>query len=291
MEGAKTGDDDRSVGSPAAGTRPPAPAPVEIVAPEAVPAVEQAGAPPSLLARGQPVLPEEGGVPIVTEPISIQWAEEALAAGPTEKWAGKAVAPTEKVAQRTPAPLEKAAEKALAPPQKAAQKALEPPEEAVEKPRPPAGPLYPYFSPLPPQFRGTLADIQRFIGAGELVLLAGGLVFFALALAAFGAAVLDTRHPWTAPHVADDVMWGILCIILSAGSFFCLVLSRRKLRGAFLRNDFTALHRRLVPACAAGLVLGLFIGGVLFFLAYIKVDELPAVQKAKFSRTGQKAVH
>jgi hypothetical protein len=133
--------------------------------------------------------------------------------------------------------------------------------------------MYPFFPPLSPQFRGTLADISRFIGAGELMLLAGGLAFMVFSLASFGAAMVDTRHPWTAMYASQDAMWGILGGLLSASSLLCLVLSRRKLRGALARNDFPALHRRLVLACAAGLVLGLFVGGVFFFLAYIKVDE------------------
>jgi hypothetical protein len=288
MEGKKSADDEHSVSSPAPGTRPPAPAPIEIVAPEAVPAVEQAGATPTLLAKGQPVLPEEGGVPLVTEPISIQWAEDALAAGPVEKVGGKAAAPAGKMAENALPPPLKATGKAEAPSKEVAKLAPGLKEEAVEKPRSPAGPLYPYYQPLPAQFRGTLADIRRFIGAGELMLLAGGLAFLAFSLASFGAAVVDTRHPWTAGYIADDVLWGILCIGLSAGSLLCLLLSFRKLRGAYNRNDFTALHRRLVLACAAGLVLGLFVGGVFFFLAYIKVDELPVIQEVKSSKGGQK---
>jgi len=277
--------------TPGAGAEAPsAPQPKEIVAPEAVPSVEQAAAPATLLSKGQPVLPEEGGAPVITEPISIQWAEDALATGPTEKGAKTAVAPPGKAAEKAPAPLEKAAGKAEAPPHKEAQGAPGPKEAAVEMPAPLAGPLYPYYQPLPAQFWGTLADIRRFIGAGELMLLAGGLAFLFFSLASFGAAVADTRHPWTAPHIADDVMWGILCIVLSAGSFLCLLLSRRKLRGAYIRNDFTALHRRLVLACAAGLVLGLFVGGVFFFLAYVKVDELPEVQAGRFPKKPRMAV-
>ena len=67
-------------------------------------------------------------------------------------------------------------------------------------------------------------------------------------------------------------------LVLSAGSFFIFMMSRWKLRGAFRRNDFLALQRRLIVACAAGTVFGLVFGGVFMLLAYIKVDELPSVQ-------------
>jgi hypothetical protein len=221
----------------------------EIEAPEALPSVEQAGARTTLPAKGQDVLPEEGSVPLVTEPVSIEWAKETPATGPPGKGAAKTEAPA---------------------------------EVAVVKPQP-AGPLYPFFQPLPAHFRGMLADIQRFIGAGELMLIAGGLAFFVFSLASIGTAVADSREPWTAPHVPEDIVWAVLALFLSAGSFLSLLLSRRKLRGALARNDFPALGRRLVPACAVGLVLGLFVGGVFFFLAYIKVDELPRVREAKSS--------
>jgi hypothetical protein len=117
-----------------------------------------------------------------------------------------------------------------------------------------------------------------FIGAGEMMLLAGGVVFLAIAIMCFGAAIMDGRHTWTAARVADDVVSGLLGLVLSAGSFFIFMMSRWKLRGAFRRNDFLALQRRLIVACAAGTVFGLVFGGVFMLLAYIKVDELPSVQ-------------
>jgi hypothetical protein len=241
--------------APAAASGPQSvPQTKEIEAPEVLPSVEQVGARTTLLAKGQAVLPDEGGVPLVTGPVSIEWAKETPATGPTGKGAAKAEAPAEVGAGE--------------------------PERA--------GPMYPYFQPLPAHFRGMLADIQRFIGAGELLLLAGGLAFFIFSLANIGTAVADSRQPWTAPHVPEDIVWAVLALLLSAGSFLSLLLSRRKLRGAFFRNDFPALGRRLVPACAAGLVLGLFVGGVFFFLAYIKVDELPVVGESK-ATTGEPA--
>jgi len=235
----------------------PMPEPKEIVAPEALPAVERAAGPSPIESRKQPVMPEEGGVPLVTEPLSIQWAEEAIAEEAKEKGAGKDAGKEAPAAEKAPVPA----------------------EGKLEGPAPPSRPLWPYYEPLPAQFRGTLADIRRFIGAGELFLLAGGAGFFLLALARFGAAVADSRHPWSAPVAASDVLWGLLALVLSTGSLICLLLSRRKLRGPYARNDFRMLHRRLVPACAAGLVLGLLFGGVFYFLAYVKVDELPVAYR------------
>jgi len=146
---------------------------------------------------------------------------------------------------------------------------------------------------LPQQYRGTLADVLRFLRLGGLMFLLGGVAFLLLAGASFGEAVSDSRHAWSAGEVANDLAGGLLFLLLAACAFICFSLSRWKLRGALHRNDFAALHRRLWPAAAAGLILGLALGGVFFFLAYIKVDEIPGLgdrmPMAPAETPGQKA--
>jgi len=261
------------------------PKPREIVAPEALPAVGEVAGPGPLAEKGQPVLPEEGGVPLLTEPLSIQWAEEAIAEGARQKEAAKGAQPATGEVKKEPAAPARRETNARAPAGKAP---AAPAGVEAGVPEAPAGPLWPYFEPLPAQYRGTLADVRRFIWAGEIFLLAGGILFILLGLSAFAAALGDSRHPWSAPDAAADALWGLLALVLSAGALLCLLLSRRKLRGAYARNDFSALHRRLVPACAAGLVLGLFAGGAFYFLAYVKVDELPVVRE-RMAKSGEQA--
>jgi hypothetical protein len=281
--------------APQGGPAPPAaPQPAmetkEIIAPEAVPVAEQAAAQVPHLPDKQQVLPGEGAIPLLPESMAIQWGDEtppatpaarpfhfplpgavAEEAGKQEAIAGEAVAP----------PSVRPAGMAPAPP---VQMPAAAPGIAWEAA--PARPVseLPVFPSLPPQFRGTLADIGRFIGAGSCLFLLGGLVYFVLAVASFGTAVLDSQHTWTAGRAADDAVGGLLCLVLAAGSCLGFLLSRRKLRGAFRRNDFPALFRRLAPAAAAGLVFGMVLGGVFLFLAYLKVDELPVVHEKPADR-------
>lgn len=240
---------------PPAGTapKPPAAPAVEqvriIEAPEATPVSEMA---PSIT-PGQmtPVLPDEKGLVIFDDKAKVEWGE-AEAAGQTEGAAPKAgtapSAPAEGTglswAEQPPAPLE-------------------------------GRPGLPVYPPLPRQFRGTGRDIRRFIRNGTFMFFAGALVYFLTAVYCLGVAFLNAFDPWALQKAADFGVAGFLSLFLSIGAFACVLMSRAKLEEPLRRNDISAVRRRLPVAVAAGLIFGMALGGVLYYLAQVKVGELP----------------
>jgi hypothetical protein len=133
--------------------------------------------------------------------------------------------------------------------------------------------------PLPPEFRGTMDDIRQFLGWGKILFLVGMIVYLVAALMNFVEALGHVlRGDWPG-SVVDNIVWAIIDVILVAGAFLCYMLSRQKLMEPFEDNDYAVLHRRLPLAIIAGVVFGVVVGGVLYMLAYVKVDELPSQYK------------
>lgn len=277
---------DEKAGEPAAPAKEAQPAPEtkEIVAPEAQPVAEQAAAQVPHLPSTKQVISDEGGTLLRPESMAIQWGEKAPQAAPDGKPIhiplagpqGEEAVQKEAVTwgEAAPPPAEPAA---MAP--AAAGQAPTAAEAPSTKELVAPAPKLPVYPPLPPQFRGTLADINRFIRAGTFMFLPGGLVYLIFATVSLGSAIADNAHPWTAGRMGDDLISGLLGLLLAGASFASFVLARRKLRGALLRNDFGALYRRSMPAAVVGLVFGLVIGGVFLFLVFVKVDELPGVHQ------------
>ena len=210
----------------------------------------------------RPVLPDEKGGVVIAEAARIEWME-------TETSQGAPGAPGPAAAHARAGTDAGVSWGEEAP----ARRAATVPEEE-------AGARLPLYPPLPPQFWGTMADIRMFIRNGTFLLFAGSVVYFVLALYGFGIAALDAFNWWTAQRATDALIGGLLALLLSGGSFICVLLSRQKLEEPLRRNDLGALHRRLVFGAAAGLVFGLVLGGLLFYLASVKVEDLPLVHPA-----------
>jgi hypothetical protein len=119
-----------------------------------------------------------------------------------------------------------------------------------------------------------------FIRNGTFLFFAGAVVYFVLALYGLGVAALDAFNWWTAQRATDHFIGGLLALLLSGGSFICVLLSRQKLEEPLRRNDLGALHRRLAAGSAAGFLFGLVLGGLLLLLAYVKLEELPFIHPA-----------
>jgi len=110
---------------------------------------------------------------------------------------------------------------------------------------------------------------------GKLFFLVGVMVYIVAALLSFANFIDYFIRGFPPNWAVASIVWAILEIMLAAGSFFCFLLARQKLQEPFEDNDFPTLHRRLPLAVLAGVVFGALIGGVLYMLAYVKVDELP----------------
>ena len=95
-----------------------------------------------------------------------------------------------------------------------------------------------------------------------------------------GVAFLNSFDWWAYQKAADFGVAGFLALGLSVGAFACVLLSRSKLVEPLRRNDVEAVRRRLLLATGAGLVFGLVLGGLLLYLARVKVGELPFPQAA-----------
>lgn len=262
----------------------PTPQMKEIVAPEAQPVAEQAAAQVPHLPSTKQVISGEGDTLLRPESMAIQWGEEAPQAGPDGKpihiplagAQGEEAAQKEAVTWGEAAPPSaQPAGSVPAPPGPAPTAVAEPSTKAQAAP----APKLPVYPPLPPQFRGTLADISRFIRVGTFMFLPGGIVYLIFAVVSLGSAIPDSAHSWSSGRVGDDLIGGFLALLLAGASFLGFLLARRKLRGAFRRNDLKALYRRSMPAAVLGLIFGLVIGGVFLFLACVKVDELPGVHE------------
>jgi hypothetical protein len=207
----------------------------------------------------RPVLPDEKGGVVIAEPVRIDWIEAETQPG--------APGLPQPAAARARAGMEAGVSWGEEEPARAA--AMVPEEEAEER--------LPGFPPLPQQFRGTMADIRMFIRNGTFLFFAGAVVYFVVGLYGLGVAALDASNWWTAQRATDHLIGGLLALLLSGGSFICVLLSRQKLEGPLRRNDLGALHRRLATASAAGFLFGLVLGGLLLLLAYVKLEELPFV--------------
>jgi len=262
----------------------PTPQMKEIVAPEAQPVAEQAAAQVPHLPSTKQVISDEGDTLLRPESMAIQWGEEAPRAGPDGKpiHIPLAGAQGEQAAQKEAVtwceaapPSAQPAGSVPAPPGPAPTAVAEPSTKAQAAP----APKLPVYPPLSPQFRGTLADIRRFIRVGTFMFLPGGFVYLIFAIVSLASAIPDSAHSWSFGRVGDDLIGGLMGLVLAGASFLSFVLGRRKLRGAFRRNDFGALYRRSMPAAMAGLLFGLVIGGVFLFMVYVKVDELPGVHQ------------
>jgi hypothetical protein len=136
-------------------------------------------------------------------------------------------------------------------------------------------PGLPVFPPLPRQFWGTGKDIRMFVRNGTFMFFAGSLAYFLAAVYFLGVAFLNVFDEWAYQKAADFGAAGLLALLLSVGAFACMLLSRSKLEEPLRRNDVAAVRRRLPVAVGAGIVFGLVLGGLLLYLARIKVDELP----------------
>jgi len=229
--------------------------PVKIIeAPEAKPVSEMA--PAITPSEMKPVLPDEKGVVIFDQTAKIEWGEEGKPgeAAPKEGEAGKAGEAAVALPAEGPGISWGEAEGGA------------PPEER------PGLPVYP---PLPRQFRGTGRDIRLFIRNGTFMFFAGAVVYFLTAVYCLGVAFLNVFDPWAYQRAADFGVAGFLALGLSAGAFSCMLLSRYRLEEPLRRNDVEAVRRRLPVAFGAGLVFGLVLGGLLLYLAHVKVGELP----------------
>jgi len=251
---------------PADSARPPAQdeSAVRIIeAPEARPVSQMTPAlTPSELT---PVLPDEKGTVVIAEAAKIDWMDaETAGEGPGKGPAG----PGEAAPAAPPAP----------PPVSWGERALsEPGLPAEPAPREPAGPVFPS---LPSQFRGTMADIRMFVCNGTFLFFVGACVYFILAIYGLGVAAVSAFNWWTFEKAVEHAIGGLVALLLSFGSFVCMLVSRQKLEEPLYRNDLGALHRRILPAMIAGFLFGLVLGGIFFFLVNIKLEELPFVHPA-----------
>lgn len=251
---------EESAPPPAGGASAPPPAPAEepavkiIEAPEAKPVSEmQPALTPSEV---KPVLPDEKGVVIFEETAKIDWGEGRMP-GEAAPMAGAPAGPP------VPAPAAPAEGAGVG------WGLTEAGAPAEERPGAPAHP------PLPRPFWGTGVDIRRFIRNGTFMFFAGSAVYFVLAAYCLGVAFLNAFDGWAYRKAADFAIAGLLALCLSAGAFACLLLSRSRLEEPLRRNDVAAVRRRLPVAVGAGLVFGLVLGGLLLYLAHVKVGELP----------------
>ena len=232
------------------------PAPVKIIeAPEAMPVSEMK---PALTpSEVKPVLPDEKGVVVLEREAGVEWGAEEKAP-PKEGAAGMA-------AGAGPVPPIGAG------PAGAPEGA---PAIAGEQPGLPVHP------PLPQQFAGTGRDIRMFIQNGTFMFLAGSVVYFLVALDMLGLTLLSAPDGWDYQRAADSGVAGLLVLGLSAGAFACMLLSRYRLEEPLRRNDVGMVRRRLPVAAGAGLLFGLVLGGLLLYLAHVKVGELPFPARA-----------
>lgn len=122
-------------------------------------------------------------------------------------------------------------------------------------------------------------DIRLFLGWGKILFLVGMMIYLVAALMSLGNFLTHVLRENPLGWAAESLVYAIIDIILAAGAFLCFMLSRQKLMVPFEDNDFAVLHRRLPLAIIAGVVFGAVVGGVLYMLAYVKVDELPSEYK------------
>jgi hypothetical protein len=247
------GEREPQAGNPPQAAAPAAEPTVRIIeAPEATPVSEMT---PALTpSEVKPVLPDEKGGIIFDETSKIDWGEAK--GGPADAKEGEAG----KV-EATPPPPAEAHDVSWG-----GLQASAPLEDRHGLP------VYP---PLPRQFFGTGKDIRMFIQNGTFMFFAGAIVYFLTAVYCLGVAFLNAFDPWAFQTAADFGVAGFLAFGLSVGAFACMLLSRSKLEEPLRRNDVDAVRRRLLLAVGAGLVFGLVLGGLLMYLARVKVGELP----------------
>ncbi|MBM4248545.1 MAG: hypothetical protein FJ149_03770 [Euryarchaeota archaeon] len=249
------------------GAAPPAPEVKIIEAPEAKPVSEMA---PALTpSEAKPVLPDEGGVVIISESAGVEWGEEEVAGPGAPPPEGKPAPPAGERGAEAPVPA-------------APGPAVPAPVEAGPAPAAPAAPAeaggggLPRHPPLPSQFLGTGRDIRRFVRNGTFMFFLGWVVYFVVGALCLGMAFLDAFDDWAGESAGAWSVAGFLALGLSAGALVCMLLSRGRLEEPLRRNDVGALRRRLPVATGAGLIFGLVLGGVLLHLALVKVGELPS---------------
>ena len=222
-----------------------------IEAPEAKPVSEMA--PAITPSEMKPVLPDEKGVVIFDDAAKVEWTEEKGGPAGAREVAGK---PGEAAPSLAGAPAVSWGE----------------PEAFAHPGERPGLPVHP---PLPRQFWGTGKDIRMFIRNGTFMFFAGAVVYFIVAVICLGAALLNIFDWWAYQKAADFAVAGSVASGLSIGAFACMLLSRSRLEEPLRQNDVEAVRRRLLLAFGAGLVFGLVLGGLLLYLARVKVGELP----------------